>query len=87
MAGMKMRRRVFWECSLHEPSCVHVDDHVFYGSGVVLPGFLLLIYYLEHSFQHREVCVGIVDLDAMEGNLYPAAEEDICEDFSFKCEV
>ena len=44
----RLRRQVFGN-ALHEPSCVHIDDHVCYGSGVLF-GYLPFVYYWNTVF-------------------------------------
>ena len=60
---------------MQESCSVHVNDHVHHGSRAILPRYLPLVHYLEHGVQYRTVLlVRIVDLDPLEGYLYPVAE-------------
>ena len=46
-----MRESVLWERAVLESAGVHVDDHVHHGYGVVLPGYVPVVYHLEHGVQ------------------------------------
>ena len=65
-----------------EPASVYVDDHVHHGPSSVLPGYVPVVYHLEHSVQYWTVVYGrVIDLDALEGDLYTVMQADLCKDF------
>ena len=65
-----------------EPAGIHVDDHIHNGSRSVLPGYVPLVYHLEHGVQYRTtIYTRIVDLDALERDLYEVTKVDLHKDF------
>ena len=73
-----MRRQTLWKCAVHKPRTFHIDDHVYHGPSALLFGHVSVVRHLERGVQCRTIVFAwLVNLDAMEGYLHEASEEDI----------
>ena len=61
-----MQGSVLWKRVVLEPAGIHVDDHVHHGSRAVLPGYVPLVYHLEHGVEYWTIVhTRLVNLDAL----------------------